>query len=176
MKHFSAGECCMRYARSNMRSNLFFWYGSSLHQVPSEKMGLARELKSGFGVAESDFPKMFPSVPAMLDFWWSSRDEPLFVPNLPRLPAFTQSYRFQERGLAVGLPLYRTELLMKVHSTYADTVRDPDILEEYEFDTKWGKPLIEPEITFIDRKLERPKAPWRDTNRLFWEEQVTFDF
>jgi len=106
----------------------------------------------------------------VLDYWSSGLDETLFVSNLP---TFTQPYRLEERGLAAELPLYGGKLLMKVHALYADTVRDPGFLEECNFDTEWGEPLVEPEITF--RKW--PEAPCRDTNRLFWEEQVpTFDF
>jgi hypothetical protein len=126
-------------------------------------MSLAGELKSMVGVADSEFSKMFPSVLAVLDYWSRSREETLFVPNLPRLPAFTQSCRFQERGLSVELPLYRGELLMKVCSSDADTVRDPDFLEEINFDIKWGEPRVEPEVVSIANRL--------------WEEQVpTFDF
>jgi hypothetical protein len=162
----------MRYKPSNMQSNLFLvWY--SLHQTPSKKMGLAGELKSMVGVADLEFSKMFPSVLAVLDYWSISQEDTLFVPNLPRLPAFTQSYRFQERGLSAELPLRGGELLMKIHSSYPDTVRDPNFLEEIDFDIEWGQPRVEGE--FIYRK--RPEAPCRDTNRLFWEEQVpTFDF
>jgi len=125
------------------------------YRAPSEKM--ARELKSVPGVADLDFSEMFPSVLAVLDYWSSGPDET----------------SFQERGLAVELPLYGGDLLMKVHASYADTVRDPGFLEECDFDTEWGEPRVEPENTF----RKRPEAPCRDTYRLFWEEQVpTFDF
>ena len=161
--------------RNQTCDQTFFVCGSSLHQAPSEKMALARELKSELGVVDSDFPTMFPSVLAVLDYWSSNLGETSFVPNLPRLPAFTQFYRFQERGLAAELPLYTGKLLMKVHSSYPDTVRDPAFLAECDFDivAEWGKPRVGPENTF----RKPPEAPFRDANRLFWEGQVpTFDF
>jgi hypothetical protein len=121
-------------------------------RAPSEKM--ARELKSELGMADLELTEMFPSVLAVLDYWSSGLDET----------------SFQERGLSVEFPLYGGELLMKVHASYADTVRDPGFLEEYDFDTEWGEPLV-------DTFRKRPEAPCRDTDRLFWEEQVpTFDF
>jgi len=160
----------MLYAIQLAVKPFFFWW-SSFYRAPSEKM--ARELKSVLGVADLELTEMFPSVLAVLDYWSSGPDETSFVPNLPRLPTFTQPYRFQERGLAAELPLHGGELLMRVHGSYADTVRDPDFLEEFDSGTEWGEPLVEPEITF----RKRPEAPCRDTNRLFWEEQVpSFDF
>src|ERR1700732_4658021 len=125
MKPFSVCECCntVLYAIQLAVKPFFLSVWSSFYRAPSEEM--ARELKSELGVADMEFTKMFPSVLAVFDYWSSGPDETSFVPNLPRLPTFTQPYRFQERGLAVELPLYGGELLMKVHASYADTVRDP---------------------------------------------------
>lgn len=62
---------------------------------------------------------------------------------------------------------------MKVHASYADTVRDPNFLEQCDRDTdNWGEPLVEPENVFGGRA----RAPCEDIDKLFWEQVPIFVF
>jgi hypothetical protein len=67
--------------------------------------------------------------------------------------------------MAVEIPLFEGNLMMRVNVSDANTVRDPYFLEEWDRETNWGEPLTG--IHGPD-----PETPRQDTHRLFWEGQV----
>lgn len=73
-------------------------------------------------------------------------------------PTLIRLRRSSERGLSAGFPL-GGQLMMTVHAAHADTVRDPDFLEEFEIrmDDR-GKPHIEVCV-------RRANAPCPDADR-----------